>query len=384
MSSVENLFSSAEAPGHNHLECGLCGETFNRRDGRENHELHRHGINVSSFVCHQPGCTRRGLGLKSKEALDNHLAGVHRVTPQQNVPSASYRRRSPRIASTNNPTRDASTGTDTRAPLGPAPNVRDPLANPGLALAGDANASAQHATAHRRPIPLNLTVTRTGTESVSNPGSGSLPGSSSGSNLGSGSVTQATLSPAHPLPTTTFTPINTTRIYNGLPSATVTALPLHSASPTSASVAEMFLAPTSAGRDENDQAEAQAGPSQVALGKQTAHYDNSDDLDDENAHVADSVNLIARHTRSVLRDVERRHERVMQEIREKHEGDLRAVCEKHERDLQEIRAKHESNVREIRDVYESVSEFHNEAIQLYHGRLAELVRSRAGAGILEP
>ncbi|KAK7960823.1 hypothetical protein PG996_011465 [Apiospora saccharicola] len=41
------------------------------------------------------------------------------------------------------------------------------------------------------------------------------------------------------------------------------------------------------------------GPSQVALGKQVAHYDNSDDREDENVDVADSVNIIARLSQSI-------------------------------------------------------------------------------------
>lgn len=57
----------------------------------------------------------------------------------------------------------------------------------------------------------------------------------------------------------------------------------------------MFLAPPS---DRDDQDQDRAGPSEVALGKQVAHY-NSDDRDNGNAYVANAVNTVARHTRDV-------------------------------------------------------------------------------------
>lgn len=107
----------------------------------------------------------------------------------------------------------------------------------------------------------------------------------------------------------------------------------------------MFLAPPP---DRNEQDQSEEGPSVVALGKQLAHYDNSDDRDDENVHVADAVNDIARHTRSVVRNVEERPESAMRALREKHEGE---------------------------------KEFLNQVIRMYQQRVDMLERSSSGADI---
>lgn len=130
----------------------------------------------------------------------------------------------------------------------------------------------------------------------------------------------------------------------------------------------MFLAPP-ADRDEQED-QGRAGPSAAVLGKQVAHYDNSDDRDDENAQVANSVNIIARHTRGVVRTIEERHERDIRSIEERHERDTRAIEERHERDMREMREKHERDIA-----------LRGEVIRLYHELNAELTLELSGRDI---
>ncbi|KAK8041014.1 hypothetical protein PG994_014021 [Apiospora phragmitis] len=95
-------------------------------------------------------------------------------------------------------------------------------------------------------------------------------------------------------------------------------LPPRPIGPPAEPTAEMFLAPP-AGGDDGDSGEVQAGPSRVTMGKQVAHYDNSDDHENEDAHVASAVNEIARHTRGVVRNMQERHGRQMEDMREEYE-----------------------------------------------------------------
>ncbi|KAK8001656.1 hypothetical protein PG991_013878 [Apiospora marii] len=306
----------------NDLQCRFCGEEFNRRDGRERHELQEHDVNVSNFVCYQRRCTRRGLGLKSEFALHVHLRDIHQVAPEQNVPPPA--RRSSRIASAASSSSTVGPSTRARTQFPPVPA---PGRGSGMASVSVANNSGQPATVHRRPSPLHLPVTHTavGPSSSyasraisisSSESSGSANGSTSGATSGAATPAASNSINRHPSwSTSTFVPTTPSSHFNGLPDTTGTPL-LGPANPRSESASEMFLAPPA---DRADQVQARAGPSEVALGKQTAHYDNSDDRDDENAQVANATNSVARHARGVIRALRERHEPAMCEMREEHE-----------------------------------------------------------------
>ncbi|KAK7911151.1 hypothetical protein PG985_013632 [Apiospora marii] len=341
----------------NDLQCRFCGEEFNRRDGRERHELQEHDVNVSNFICYQRRCTRRGLGLKSEFALHVHLRDIHQVAPEQNVPPPA--RRSSRIASAASSSSTVGLSTRARTQLPPvATPGRGSLRTTDVASVGVANNSSQSATVHRRPSSLHLPSTRTAAGSsssyasraISIPSSESSSGSVTGSTSGatSGAVTPAASNSINRHPSwsvSTFVPTTPNPHFNGLPSST-TSTPLPSpANPPSVSASEMFLAPPA---DRVDQGKARAGPSEVALGKQTAHYDNSDDRDDENAQVANATNSVARHARGVIRALQERHERDMREMREEHEREKEVL---------------------------------GQVVRMYRERNAKLERERSGADI---
>ncbi|KAK8063034.1 hypothetical protein PG997_015131 [Apiospora hydei] len=57
--------------------CGHCGELFARYDQVRVHAHTKHGRNISYFICYMEGCTRKGLGLETKDSLIRHLEGTH-------------------------------------------------------------------------------------------------------------------------------------------------------------------------------------------------------------------------------------------------------------------------------------------------------------------
>ncbi|KAK7959048.1 uncharacterized protein PG986_003902 [Apiospora aurea] len=57
--------------------CGDCGERFARYDQVRVHAHTKHGRNISFFICYMQDCTRKGLGLETKDSLIRHLENTH-------------------------------------------------------------------------------------------------------------------------------------------------------------------------------------------------------------------------------------------------------------------------------------------------------------------